>query len=199
MEDKKDIFDILREESDNLTEVPPSDVWQRLETRLAKNRKVKRMRRPMELHIIGIVIAVLLLISMGAISWFVTFQHQERLRGQRNFAELRFLNGEWSMSDKRILDVIVWDLNDSMSLMGEKSLYFNEKLISKTPVTIKNKGKENILTFENQPYYLKQITNNTFIFISSKGQEVRLRKAEKDRFTISFGEGIIFVFNRKMP
>ena len=57
MENEKDIFDLLREESENLSEAPPSDAWQRLEKKLTKTRKIKRKRRPMELQLIGVVVA----------------------------------------------------------------------------------------------------------------------------------------------
>lgn len=197
MENEKDIFDLLREESENLSEVPPSDAWQRLEKKLTKTRKIKRKRRPMELQLIGVVVAVLLLIVVGVVSWFVTFQHQEVLRGRQEFAGLRFLEGEWSLLDNKMRDVMAWQLLDSLTLEGEKSLFFSDKIISKAPISIRNKGKSNILVFENKTYFLKNTTNNNFIFVSEKNQEVRLRKANNNRFTISFGEGIIFVFNRK--
>ena len=197
MENEKDIFDLLREESENLSEAPPSDAWQRLEKKLTKTRKIKRKRRPMELQLIGVVVAVLLLIVVGVVSWFVTFQHQEVLRGRQEFAGLRFLEGEWSLSDNKMKDVLVWLLPDSLTLEGEKSLFFSDKMISKAPISIRNKGKSNILVFENKTYFLKNTTNDNFIFVSEKNQEVRLRKANNNRFTISFGEGIIFVFNRK--
>ena len=197
MENEKDIFDLLREESENLSEAPPSDAWQRLEKKLTKTRKIKRKRRPMELQLIGVVVAVLLLIVVGVVSWFVTFQHQEVLRGRQEFTGLRFLEGEWSLSDNKMKDVLVWLLPDSLTLEGEKSLFFSDKMISKAPISIRNKGKSNILVFENKTYFLKNTTNNNFIFVSEKNQEVRLRKANNNRFTISFGEGIIFVFNRK--
>ena len=197
MENEKDIFDLLREESENLSESPPYEAWQRLEKKLTKTRKVKRKRRPMELQLIGVVVAVLLLIVVGVVSWFVTFQHQEMLRGRQEFAGLRFLQGEWSLSDNKMRDVMVWQLSDSLTLEGEKSLFFSDKMISKAPIAIKNKGKSNILVFENKTYFLKNTTNDSFIFVSDKSQEVRLRKANNNRFTISFGEGIIFVFNRK--
>ena len=197
MENEKDIFDLLREESENLSEAPPSEAWQRLEKKLTKTRKVKRKRRPMELQLIGVVVAVLLLIVIGVVSWFVTFQHQEVLKGQQEFAGMRFLRGEWSLFDNKMTDVMVWQLTDSLTLEGEKSLFFGDKLISKASISIKNKGKSNVLVFENKPYFLKSTTNDNFLFSSEKNQEVRLRKATNNRFTISFGEGIIFVFNRK--
>ena len=151
----------------------------------------------MELQLIGVVVAVLLLIVVGVVSWFVTFQHQEVLRGRQEFAGLRFLEGEWSLSDNKMRDVMAWQLLDSLTLEGEKSLFFSDKIISKAPISIRNKGKSNILVFENKTYFLKNTSNDNFIFVSEKNQEVRLRKANNNRFTISFGEGIIFVFNRK--
>lgn len=197
MKNEKDIFDLLREESENLSEAPPSDAWQRLEKKLTITRKTKRKRRPMELQLIGVVVAVLLLIVIGVVSWFVTFQHQEVIKGRQEFAGMLFLRGEWSLSDNKMTDIMVWQLTDSLTLEGEKSLFFSDKLISKAPISIKNKGKSNILVFENKKYLLKSTTNDSFIFSSEKNQVVRLRKATNNRFTISFGEGIIFVFNRK--
>ena len=197
MENEKDIFDLLREESENLSETPPTEAWQRLEKRLTKTRKVKRKRRPMQLQLVAICIAVILILLVSVVSWYVTKQHEDILRGRREFAGLRFLKGQWVSSDKKTLDVVAWDLKDSLLLMGEKSLYFGNNLISKTPVTIKNVGKDNILIYNNKNYLLKDIKNNTFIFNSKNGGEVRLRKASDDRFTLSFGEGMIFVFKKE--
>ena len=94
MENEKDIFDLLREESENLSETPPTEAWQRLEKRLSKTRKVKRKRRPMQLQLVAISIAVILILLVGVVSWYVTKQHEDILRGQREFADLRFLNGQ---------------------------------------------------------------------------------------------------------
>lgn len=198
MNNEKDIFDRFRESSEDFTEQPPAEAWTRLEKRLVTVRKRKRpVRRPLHLQIPAIAGAVILLLLISALSWFFTHQHQEILRGRKEFEQLHFLKGQWVFSEKKTLDVMTWDFKDSLTLVGEKSLYFTDNLLSKTPISIKNQGKNSILTFNNKTYTLKEIVNNTFIFLSKNNEEVRLRKANDDRFTLSFGEGIIFVFKRE--
>ncbi len=196
MENEKDIFDLLREESEKLTETPPTEAWQRLEKRLKTTPKRKRKRRPMELQLIGVIIAVLLLSVIGVVSWYITFQHQEILRGQRTFAGLRFLKGNWTLSDKKTLNTIEWEMKDSFNLTGEKSVFFDKIRLSKMPIQIKNLGKDNVLIFNNTTHYLKEVKNDAYFFESKTKETVHLRKASNDRFTISFGEGIVFVYKK---
>lgn len=197
MENEKDIFDIFREESEKLTETPPQEAWQRLEKRLVSTPKRKRKRRPMQLQLVGVIVAVLLLVVIGVVSWFVTFQHQEILRGQRLYAGLRFLKGTWVTTDKKTLDKIEWNMPDSLSLIGEKSIYFEKIRLSKLPITLKNMGKNNVLLFNNTQYFLKEVKNETYFFESKADDKIRIRKsANEDRFTISFGEGNVFVYRR---
>jgi hypothetical protein len=197
LENEKDIFDLLREESEKLTETPPTEVWQRLEKRLKTTPKRKRKRHPMELQLIGVIIAVLLLSVIGVVSWYITFQHQEILRGQQTFAGLRFLKGNWSLSDKKTLNTIEWEMKDSFILTGEKSVYFDKIRLSKMPIQIKNVGKDNVLIFNNTTHYLKEVKNDAYFFESKTKETVHLRKASNDRFTISFGEGIVFVYKKE--
>lgn len=196
MDNEKDIFDLFRESSEDFTEQPPAEAWTRLEKRLVTVRKRKRpVRKPLQLQLPVIIFTVILLLLI-AITWFLTHQHQEVLRGRKEFAQLHFLKGQWQFSEKKTVDVMTWDFKDSLTLLGEKSLYFTHSLLSKTPVAIKNQGKNNVLVFNNKTYMLQKIVNDGFIFLSKDKEEVRLRKASEDRFTLSFGEGIIFVFKR---
>ena len=199
MDNEKDIFDLIREGSENLTEQPPAEAWKRLEKRLTTVRKHKRpLRRPLQMQLTAVTVAVVLLLSLAAISWFITRQHEEILRGRREFAQLHFLKGQWLFSDKKAKDIMTWNFKDSLTLAGEKSLYFTNTLLSTTSVIIKNQGATNVLILNHKTQYeLKQIVNNTFIFRAKNKEEVRLRKATDARFTLSFGEGIIFVFKRE--
>jgi hypothetical protein len=196
LDNEKDIFDLFRESSEDFTEQPPVEAWTRLEKRLVTVRKRKRpVRKPLQLQLPAIALAILLLLLI-AVSWFFTHQHQEILRGRKEFAQLYFLQGDWLASDKKTEDRLIWAFKDSLTLVGEKSLYFADNLLSKTPILIKNQGQNNVLIFNNKTYKLKEIVNETFIFKAKDEEEVRLRKADDNRFTISFGEGMIFVFKR---
>lgn len=201
MENEKDIFDLFRQESENWAETPPQEAWQRLEKRLVASPKRKqRPRRPLQLQLIGVIIAVLLLVVIGVGSWFVTFQHQEILRGQQAFRTLLFLKGSWAATDKKTVDILEWDMADSLHLTGEKSVYFDNIKLSKLPIILKNVGKDNILIFNNVSYFLKEVKNDSYFFESKKQEAIHLRKATtNDRFSISFGEGHIFVYKRLTP
>jgi hypothetical protein len=196
LDNEKDIFDLFRESSEDFTEQPPVEAWTRLEKRLVIVRKRRRpVRKSLQLQLPAIALAILLLLLV-AISWFFTHQHQEILRGRKEFAQLHFLQGDWLASEKKAMDKLTWVFKDSLTLVGEKSLYFTDNLLSKSPILIKNQGQTNVLIFNNKTYKLKEIVNETFIFKAKDKEEVRLRKADDNRFTLSFGEGMIFVFKR---
>jgi hypothetical protein len=196
LDNEKDIFDLFRESSEDFTEQPPVEAWTRLEKRLVTVRKRKRpLRKSLQLQLPAIALAILLLLLV-AVSWFFTHQHQEILRGRKEFSQFHFLQGSWVASEKKTMDKLTWAFKDSFTLVGEKSLYFTDDLLSKMPVVIKNLGQNNVLIFNNKTYKLKEIVRETFIFKSKDKEEVRLRRADDDRFTLSFGEGMIFVFKR---
>ena len=92
---------------------------------------------------------------------------------------------------------MTWKLRDSLTFITNKMLYYDGTLISNTSLSIKNQGKDNVFAFNNQNYELKEIKNNTFIFKAKNRSEIRLRKSTDDRFTISFGEGMVFIFKKK--
>ena len=195
--EEKDLFDLFREESDNLNETPPPAAWNRLEKRLSSTAKRKKKRKPLQLQLVLVVAIVALLLLLGFVSWFVARQHEDLLRGRREFAELKFLRGEWSSNDGKTTDLMTWKLRDSLTFITNKMLYYDGTLISNTSLSIKNQGKDNVFNFNNQNYELKEIKNNTFIFKAKNRSEIRLRKSTDDRFTISFGEGMVFVFKKK--
>lgn len=197
MENEKDIFDLLREESENLSETPSQEAWKKLEKRLFKTRKSKRPRRPMLLHLGIISLAVILILLLSIVGWFVTKQHQDIVKSRKEFAQLQFLDGRWVCIDLKTLDIMDWHMKDSLWMVADKSIYFQNDLLSKTSIAIKNSGKENIFVYNNQNYFLKYTENNIFVFESKKGEEIRLRKAGDDRYTLSFGEGMIFLFKKE--
>jgi hypothetical protein len=196
LDNEKDIFDLLRESSDNLTEQPSAEAWTRLERKLKTTRKTKRKRRPMLLQITVVTGIILLLFTVAMASWYITHQHQQILRGKQRFAAMQFMMGEWTFSDKKATDVMTWELKDSATIVGEKFLYLDDLLISRFPVLIRNQGKDNVLVFNNKFYTLSDMRYETFIFKAKDNEEVKIRKIADDRYTLSFGEGIVFVFKK---
>ena len=199
MENEKDIFDHLREQSEQLTEIPSTNAWKKLEGKLKTTRRAKRARKPVRMQLAVVSAIIGLLFIMGIISWLTTRQQEQILRGRNQFAQLYFLEGEWIFSDGKTTDKINWVLGDSLTLVGEKTVLYESNTLSKMAFTIKNQGRENLFIFNNKPHVLKEIINNTFIFESKKKEEIKIRKSAGSRFTISFGQGIVFIFRKNEP
>lgn len=192
--EEKDLFDMFREESENLVEQPQAETWQRLEKRLATSQKRRYKRKAVPTQWVVVAATIVLIAVVGAASWFVTREHEAILRGRKQFAELQFLKGHWSASEGKIGNDLVFELSDSTILRGVKTLKFKDILIENDSFLIKNKGKNTIFIHKKQEYTLKSSDNQMFIFIASDGSIVHLRKSEGKRFTISFDEGQIFVY-----
>jgi hypothetical protein len=193
LDNEKDIFDLFRESSEDFTEQPPAEAWTRLEKRLVTVRKRKRpVRKPLQLQLPVIIFTVILLFLI-AITWFLTHQHQEILRGRKEFAQLHFLKGQWQFSEKKTVDIMTWDFKDSLTLMGEKSLYFTHNLLSKTPVAIKNQGKNNVLVFNNKTYMLQKIGMMVSFFYPRTRKKCAFVKPVKTVLRCRLGRGL-FLF-----
>lgn len=199
MDNEKDIFDLLREQSEQLTETPSTEAWQKLERKLKTTRRPKRTRRPVRMQLAAISVLIGLLLIIGIVGWMAARQQEQILRGREQFSQLRFLDGEWIFSDGKTTDKINWVLGDSLTLVGEKLLAYDSNVLSKMAFTIKNQGRDNLFIYNNKPYALKEVINNTFIFESKKKEEIKIRKSSGNRFTVSFGKGIVFVFRRDEP
>ena len=207
--EEKDLFDMFREGSENLTEQPATDSWKRLERRLASAKDTKK-RRNMPLQLMVVVATVALLLTAGAVNWIVATDHQARLRNQKDFEKLQFLVGKWSASDGNIVDELIFKLQEApipssggrtpiqtpKILRGIKTVSFKETPVQSDTFLIENKGRQTVFTVKNQAYQLKNVNNSAFLFIAADGSVVRLRQASADRFTLSFGEGQIFLYKK---
>ncbi len=194
--EEKDLFDLFREESKNLVEHPQAETWHRLEKRLVSSRKKRQQRKPVSTHWLVVAATILLIIIVGVVSWVVTREHEAILRGQKQFAELQFLQGKWSASEGKMSDELIFDAKDSTLLRGIKTLTFKEILVKKDTLWIQNKGKQSVFIYKNQHFTLKKVDNQTFVFLASEGSTIRLRKSMEGRFTLSFDEGVIFVYKK---
>ena len=174
MENEKDIFDLMREQSEQLTETPSTEAWQKLERKLKTTRRPKRTRRPVRMQLAAISVLIGLLLIIGIVGWMAARQQEQILRGREQFSELRFLDGEWIFSDGKTTDKINWVLGDSLTLVGEKLLAYDSNVLSKMAFTIKNQGRDNLFIYNNKPYALKEVINNTFIFESKKKEEIKI-------------------------
>jgi hypothetical protein len=192
--EEKDLFDMFREESENLVEQPQAETWQRLEKRLATSQKRRYKRKAVPTQWVVVAATIVLIAIVGAASWFVTREHEAILRGRKQFTELQFLKGHWSASEGKIGDELVFQLSDSTILRGVKTLKFKDVLIENDSFLIKNKGKNTVFVHKKQEYALKSSDNQTFTFMASDGSIVHLRKSGNNRFTLSFDEGQIFVY-----
>ena len=194
--EEKDLFDMFREESENLVEQPQAETWQRLEKRLVSSRKRRHQRSPVPTYWRGVAVAILLLAIIGFVSWVVTREHEARLKGQKQFAALQFLQGKWVASEGKIDDSLVFESTDSTILRGVKTLKFKGDLLKNDTLLIQNQGKQIVFSYKNQRYALKETDGVKFLFFSTDGSIVRLRKSTDERFTLSFDEGVVFVYKK---
>ncbi len=190
---------MFREGSESLTEQPTRDTWQRLERRLASSKATKK-RKPLPLQLMVVVATVALLITAGIVNWVVARDHQTRLKNQKDFDSLQFLVGKWSASEGNVQDELVFEADNSTKnakiLRGLKTLTFKDLPVQRDTFLLENKGKQTIFTVKNQAYQLKNVNNAAFLFIAADGSVMRLRKADEARFTLSFGEGQIFLYKK---
>jgi hypothetical protein len=194
--EEKDLFDVFREESENLVEQPQAETWQRLEKRLITSRKRRHKRKPVPTHWLVVAVTILLIIIVGVVSWVVTLEHEALLRGKKEFAALQFLGGKWSASEGKIANEIVFEANNPTILRGVKTLKFKDVLVKRDTFLIQSKGKHNIFTYKNQNYKLKNTDSHTFTFSANDDSSIHLRKSSDSRFTLSFDEGVIFVYKK---
>ena len=192
--EEKDLFDLFREKSENLTEQPTAATWQRLERRLASARG--RKRRSVPLQLIVAATAVALFACIGIVSWVVTREHAAVLKNKKQFSELTFLVGKWSASEKNVGDVLVFEQKDSAILRGLKTVEFKNATTQRDTFEIQQWKKQIVLHFQKQEFDLKTVDNQLFTFMSADGSTVRLRRSAKDRFTLSFGDGRVFVYKK---
>ncbi len=194
--EEKDLFDLFREESENLVEQPQAETWQRLEKRLVTSRKRRQKREPVPTHWRVVAATILVILIAGVVSWIVAREHEAILRGQKQFAALQFLQGKWSASGGKMGDSLVFEAQDSTILRGVKTLKFKDILVGNDTFLIQQKGKNTFFNYKNQPYILKYTDYQTFTFLASDGSNVRLRKSIEGRFTLSFDEGVIFLYKK---
>jgi hypothetical protein len=208
--EEKDLFDMFREGSESLTEQPATDSWKRLERRLASSRETKKKRRPVPLQLMVVAATVALLVTAGLVNWVVAREHQARLKNQKEFDSLQFLVGKWSASEGNVVDEIVFELQEEpitssggrtpiqppKILRGVKTVQFRDVPVQKDTFLLENKGKQTVFTTKTQVYQLKNIGNSAYLFVASDGSVVRLRQGSEGRFTLSFGEGQIFLYRK---
>ncbi len=194
--EEKDLFDLFREESENLIEQPQAETWQRLEKRLVTSRKRRQKRKPVPTHWLVVAATILLIIIAGVVSWVAAREHEALLRGQNQFAALGFLKGKWSNSEGKVEDSLVFEAPDSTILRGVKTLKYKDILVGNDTFLISQKGKYTVFTYKNQPYILNYTDYQTFTFLAPDGSTIRLRRNIEGRFTLSFDEGVIFVYKK---
>ena len=213
---------MFREGSENLTEQPATESWKRLERRLTSARETQK-RRPMPLQLMVVVATVALLLTAAVVNWVVARDHQMRLKNQNEFDSLQFLIGKWSASEGNVVDELEFEpqpqnptqnskpepqnpesdpqnsklkTQNPKILRGIKTLQFKDLPIQTDTFLIENQGKKTVFKVKNQAYELKNVGNSAFLFVATDGSVIRLRQGETGRFTLSFGEGQIFLYKK---
>jgi hypothetical protein len=140
------------------------------------------------------------LITAGVVNWVVAREHEARLKTQKQFESLEFLVGKWSASEGKVVDELVFNMQEltknTKILRGVKTVKFKDLPVQTDTFSLENKGKYLAFSTKNQVYPLKNVGNSAFLFVASDGSVVRLRQSSDTRFTLSFGEGQIFLYRK---
>jgi hypothetical protein len=194
--EEKDLFDLFREGSENLSEQPSQETWQRLETRLARRRTVAKPR-PLLLQLNVVVTVVLLLLGIAAVGLVVAREQEAANRATRQFQDLQFLVGRWSASEGKIGDELQFEVVENSKntkiLRGVKTLFFNGSPVAKDTILFQKTGKNLTLKAFGANSRLTKQDKDTYFF-----EDVHLQKLADDRFSVSVGAGQVFLY-RRMP
>jgi hypothetical protein len=174
LENEKDIFDQFRESSEDITEQPSAQLWQKLERRL--ETKKKKSRRPLTIQTSVIISIIALLLTMAITAYIALKQQEAKLNTETQFKNLKKLSGNWKTltptgvnKDEYTKDEMIWGTVDSNTLIGDchqtkqgKFIKFTSWLITKTDTKIycslNQTGKPNNEIFELKTQNTPQIT-----------------------------------------
>ena len=196
--EERDLFDMFRESSEHIAEQPTRDSWHRLERRLtaAAHERKRLKRRPMPLQLMAVAATVALLAIIGVVSWVVSRTHESRLKREKAFTSLQFLVGEWSDSEGKMSDKLIFEIPDSGLLRGVKTLEFAGIPGKTDTFLLKNTPKQTVFIYQNQTYMLQKTDSLDFLFMAQDSSTIHLRHSSDTRFTLSFGEGRIFTYKK---
>jgi hypothetical protein len=180
LENENDIFDLLREGSESITEQPSAQVWQKLERRL--DTKKKKSRRLLSIQPSIVVATIALLLTMAIVAIVAARQQEERLRLDKQFSDLNSLKGDWKYVSKggsqKIKEELLWGSQDDQILIGDRHVVMDGKIIAFSSWII-SKGKRDIVCSMYQStdsvsekFVLKELVNHRVVFVSGGGKRL---------------------------
>lgn len=206
MNEDKNTFDLweqMRETSETLQETPSLEVWERLDARLEPVRRERPPRRkPFFISNVLISAIVFILLTICVAIWLVTRQHAALLRGERQFTELQFLNGQWTTAkDQKAYSMFECRVapNTQDTLRAFKTAYFQDSPISWLQMEFQHRKEHVYLIFDKQVFDLKTKTNeNKFVFKNKNKpyNSIELEQLNNQQFLLHFVGGAKFYFSK---
>jgi hypothetical protein len=211
MEDnEKDIFEQLFSEQDILVEEAPStQLWERLEKKLDARPRPKRRPPMLQLPVTILILIILVLATM--VVWVWTHQHELRLNGQKQWAAIEFLSGNWVCDTNKTHIVLNFKQKEQDPLFfGQRETFFKGETTGSTTLLLglKNHKLQFVVSETDKKkavdYYpktnifsIQTYDSKRFVFKNNHSDEIAiLEKMDNQHFSLKIGAGNPFVFKR---
>jgi hypothetical protein len=204
-ENEKDIFEQLLREQEVLVEESPSpQLWERLERKLDARPRPKRRPPILQLPVTILILIVLVLATI--VVWIWTHQHELRLKGQKQWAAIEFIAGNWVCDTNKAHIVLNFEQKAKEFLFtGQRETFFKGEATGETTmlVLLKNHQLQLVVSEKNKDYPKTDIFNiqtynsKHFVFKNKDNSEIAvLEKMDNEHFSLKIGFGSPFVFKR---
>ncbi|MEN9610960.1 MAG: hypothetical protein RLZZ628_1774 [Bacteroidota bacterium] len=209
-ENEKDIFEQLFREQEVLVEESPSpQLWERLEKKLDARPRPKRRPPMLQLPVTILILIVLVLATL--VVWIWTHQHELRLKGQKQWAAIEFIAGNWVCDTNKSHIVLNFEQKAKEPLfIGQRETFFEGEATGESTMLVllknhqlqlvvseKNKGKEKNAYPKTAIFNIQTYDSNHFIFKNKDDFEIAvLEKINNQHFSLKIGVGSPFVFKR---
>jgi hypothetical protein len=205
-ENEPDIFEqLFQQETALLDETPPPQLWERLEKRLDAPMRPKR-RPPLLQLPVTISIFFVLMVS-ALLAWLSSHQHEARLKGQKQWAAIAFMAGNWVCDTNKTHIVLNFNQKDQEPLLfGQRETFFKGEATGATTLLflLKNHQLELIVSEKvkngvprTDIFKLQSYDSKSFIFKNDKNKDIAMLEVIGNQsFRLQLGFGNSFVFKR---
>jgi hypothetical protein len=211
MEDnEKDIFEQLFSEQEMLVEEAPSaQLWDRLEKKLDARSRPKRQPPMLQLPVTILILIVLILATV--VVWVWTHQHELRLKGQKQWAAIEFMAGNWVCDTNKTHIVLNFKQKGADPwFIGQRETFFKGEATGATTLLLGLKKHQLHLVISETDkqkkvdYYPKTAVfsiqaydSKHFVFKNNQSEETALlEKLDNQHFSLKIGAGNPFIFKR---
>jgi hypothetical protein len=209
-ENEKDIFEQLFSEQEVLVEeMPSAQLWERLERKLDARPRPKR--RPLMLQLPVTILILIVLVLATIVVWIWTHQHELRLKGQKQWAAIEFIAGNWVCDTNKAHIVLNFQHKELYPLFfGQRETFFKGETTGSTTLLLglKNHQLQLVVSETDKKkavdYYpktaifsIQTYDSKHFVFKNKENDEIAvLENIDNQHFSLKIGFGNTFVFKR---